>query len=221
MSRTEIGVSGVGNNPNKIMFYLGMLFVVIGVMVGLGALVGALSGGYLEFGLFGLPFLVIFGGVGGFFAKIGYDGMHAGDDILEQGASYLGKIFDYEPDYQVTMNGEPCITLVVRYFMNGQIREARVNTGDVNVARYPRGATVAIKLLNGRAAIVPGSITDMTIERENDLMNPDIDPSGVMSSVGVSCPNCGANIVVPRGMSRFCPYCDSKVSVGPDGALLA
>ena len=105
--------------------------------------------------------------------------------------------------------------------MNGQICVARVNTGEVNRARYPRGATVAIKLLNNVAAIVPGSVSNMVIERENDLMNPDFDPSGMASSVGVSCPNCGANIIVPLGMSRFCPYCDSKVSVSPEGVLRA
>ena len=215
--RSELSASGPGSNPGKIMFYLGMLFVVVGAVIGIGSFVT----GILEAVLFGLMFVVMFCGIGGFFAKIGYDSMHASDDVLEQGAAYLGKIFDYEPDYQITMNGEPCITLVVRYFMNGQIREARVNTGEVNASRYPRGATVAIKILNGVAAIVPGSVSDMSIERENDLLNPDFDPSGMSSSVGVSCPHCGANIVVPLGMSRYCPYCDSKVSVSADGVLRA
>ena len=219
--RSELSASGPGANPGKIMFYLGMLFVVIGAIVGIGMLAGALSAGVFEMVFFGLFFAAMFCGIGGFFAKMGYDNMHASDDVLEQGAAYLGKIFDYEPDYQITMNGEPCITLVVRYFMNGQIREARVNTGEVNVARYPRGATVAIKVLNDMAAIVPGSVSSVSIERESDLMNPDFDPSGMASSVGVSCPNCGANIVVPLGMSRICPYCDSKVSVAPDGTLRA
>ena len=219
--RLESSVTGGGSNPGKIMFYLGLLFVVIGAMVGLGGVFGAFAMGDPGAALFGLFFVVMFCGIGGFFAKMGYDTMHASDDVLAEGAAYLGKIFDYEPDYQILMNGQPCITLVVRYFMNGQIREARVNTGEVTVARYPRGATVAIRVLNDMAAIVPGSVSNTTIERENDLMNPDFDPSGMASSIGVSCPNCGANIVVPLGMSRFCPYCDTKVSVSPDGRLLA
>ena len=143
--------------------------------------------------------------------------MHETDAVLQQGASYLGKIYDYEPDYRVTMNGQPCITLVVRYLMSGQVREARVTTGESNVANYPRGATVSIKVHDGVAALVPGSVCDLHIEQEDDLMNPDFDPSGMMSSIGVSCPNCGANITVPLGMSRFCPYCNSKVSVSVDG----
>ena len=219
--RMSTTVTGGGTNPGKIMFYLGMLFVVIGAMVGLGGVFGAFATGEPGAALFGLFFVVMFCGIGGFFAKMGYDTMHASDDVLADGAAYLGKIFDYEPDYQILMNGQPCITLVVRYFMNGQIREARVNTGEVTAARYPRGATVAIRVLNDMAAIVPGSVSNTTIERENDLMNPDFDPSGMASSIGVSCPSCGANIVVPLGMSRFCPYCDTKVSVTSDGRLLA
>ena len=220
MTRMEIGTSGVGTNPGKIMFYMGMLFVVIGALVGGGGLVGSVSAGEPGALFFGVVFVAMFCGIGGFFAKIGYDQMHAADDVLEQGAAYLGKIFAYEPDYQITMNGQPCITLVVRYLMNGQIREARVNTGEVNAARYPRGATVSIKVLDGRAVLVPGSVSDVRIEQEDDLLNPDFDPSGLMSSIGISCPNCGASITVPYGMSRFCPYCNSKITVDARGELV-
>lgn len=220
MTRMEIGTSGVGTNPGKIMFYMGMLFVVIGALVGGGGLVGSVTAGEPGALFFGVVFVAMFCGIGGFFAKIGYDQMHAADDVLEQGAAYLGKIFAYEPDYQITMNGQPCITLVVRYLMNGQIREARVNTGEVNAARYPRGATVSIKVLDGRAVLVPGSVSDVRIEQEDDLLNPDFDPSGLMSSIGISCPNCGASITVPYGMSRFCPYCNSKITVDARGQLV-
>lgn len=220
MVKMSTTVTGSGSNPGKVMFYMGMLFVVLGLIIGGGGLVAAIGGQFPEMGLFGVLFLAIFCGVGGFFAKIGHDGLHASDEILQQGAVYLGKIFAYEPDYQITMNGQPCITLVVRYLAAGQIREARVNTGDVDRSRYPRGATVSIKIHEGVAALVPGSLSDMRIEQENDLMNPDFDPSGSMSSIGVSCPNCGANIAVPIGMARFCPYCDTKVSVTADRRVI-
>ena len=220
MTRMQVGVSGAGANPGKIMFYMGMLFVVIGAIVGIGCLVGTISAGRSEGVFFGLFFMAMFCGIGGFFAKLGHDQTHASDGILEQGAAYLGKIFAHEPDYRITMNGQPCITLVVRFLMNGQIREARVNTGEVDGARFPRGATVSIKLLDNQAALVPGSVSDLRIERENDLLNPDFDPSGMMSSIGVSCPNCGANITVPYGMSRFCLYCNSKITVDLQGNLV-
>lgn len=220
MQKTSLTVSGSGNNPGKIMFYMGMLFVVLGVLIGGGGLVGAIVAPMPEFSLFGILFIAVFCGVGGLFAKTGYDSMHASDEVLREGAAYMGKIYSYEPDYQILMNDQPCITLVVRYLKNGQICEARVNTGEVDSSRYPRGATVSIKIHDGVAALVPGSISDMRIEQEDDLMNPDFDPSGAMSSIGVSCPNCGANIVVPLGMSRFCPYCNSKVSVTTDGRIV-
>ncbi len=219
MTRTSLEVSGPAGSPMKIMFYLGILFVVLGAIIGLSGVAMSASLHEPEMMLFGVLFVAIFCGVGGFFAKIGHDGMHETDAVLQQGASYLGKIYDYEPDYRVTMNGQPCITLVVRYLMSGQVREARVTTGESNVANYPRGATVSIKVHDGVAALVPGSVCDLHIEQEDDLMNPDFDPSGMMSSIGASCPNCGANITVPLGMSRFCPYCNSKVSVSVDGKL--
>ena len=217
MTRMEVSTTGLGANPGKIMYYLGMLFVVLGVLIGGGGLAAALGTREPGAPFFGLIFVATFCGIGGFFAKIGHDQMHASDAVLAEGAAYLGKIFDYEPDYQILMNDQPCITLVVRYLKNGQVCEARVNTGDVNAARYPRGATVGIRLLNGQAALVPGSVSDTRIEQEDELMNPDFDPSGMSSSVGVSCPNCGANITIPLGMSRFCPYCNSKVSVDAAG----
>jgi len=213
-------VTGQGANPGKIMFYLGMLFVVLGAVIGAGGVIVAVAYGEVGAVLFSVLFVAIFCGIGGLFAKLGHDNMHASDEILEEGASYLGKIFNYEPDHQILMNGQPCITLVVRYLMMGEIHEARVNTGEVDAARYPIGATVSIKVLEGTAALVPGSVCDMRIEREDDLMNPDFDPLGVHSSIGVSCPNCGANIAVPLGMSRFCPYCNTKISVSADGRLI-
>ena len=204
MVKMELKSSGPWSNPNRIMFYLGMLFVVLGALTGgIGVVIAALTheAGML---IFGVMFLAIFGGIGGFFALIGYKNLHVHDEVLEQGVVYLGKIFDLEPDYEVLMNGQPCITLVVRFLMRGQIREARVNTGDADVSFYPIGATVAISIH----------------ERESDLMNPDFDPSGVESSLGVTCPNCGANVAVPVGMSRFCPYCDTKLTLTDEGELV-
>lgn len=218
--RMSTTASGPGNNPGKLMFYMGILFVFLGALIGIGGVIGAFVSGELWLIFFGIFFIAMFCGIGGFFAKIGHDNLHASDAVLSEGAAYLGKIFAYEPDYQITMNGQPCITLVVRYLMSGQIREARVNTGDVDASRYPRGATVSIKVRDGVAALVPGSVSNMRIEQENDLMNPDFDASGTASSIGVSCPNCGANITVPLGMSRFCPYCDSKVSATADGRVI-
>ncbi len=220
MARLNVSATSSGSSPIKIMYYLGVLFVVIGAAIGVGGIAIAFLTGEFELGVFAGFFLVMFCGVGGFFAKIGHETLHSADEVLKEGAAYLGKIFAYEPDNQITMNGQPCITLVIRYLKLGEISEARVNTGSVDAASYPIGATVSIKVHEGVAALIPGSVCDTHIERENDLMNPDFDPLGVQSSIGVSCPNCGANITVPFDMSRFCPYCDTKVSVTSTGQMI-
>lgn len=219
--QVRLNASGGSGNPGKVMYYLGMSFVIIGAVIGVAAIVIGISVGSLEIIGFVAVFVAMFCGIGGLFAKLGHDALHTGDEVLERGATYMGKINAHEPDYTVTMNGMPCITLVVRYLAMGQIREARVATGESDVTLFPRGATVSIKIDNGLAALVPGSVSNMPLEQEDDLMNPDFDPGNTASSVGVSCPNCGANIAVPLGMSRFCPYCNTKISVDENGRLVA
>lgn len=208
-------------NPNKLMKWLGLLFVVIGVVVFVGAIVMSASFGDWSSILFGVFFLVIFGGIGGFFAGIGIKNLHSDDKVLEEGAEFSGKIFRYQGDHSVTMNGQPLLVLVVRYYdHDGIIREAEVKTGTVDDTAYPIGATVGIKLWNGTAALVKGSVSDKMLPGEADLMNPDFDPKGIRSSLGVSCPGCGAPNNVPYGMSRFCPYCGRKISIDQDGKII-
>ena len=62
--KTSLEVSGSAGNPMKIMFYLGILFVVLGAIIGLGGL--AMSAAMHEPGmsLFGVLFVAIFCGVG-------------------------------------------------------------------------------------------------------------------------------------------------------------
>lgn len=199
---------------------IGILFVLIGISVGLLLMVGPLS----EVGepaiMMGPFFLIIFGGIGGLFTYLGFHMDSRERKILKDGAVYLGKIMDHRADRRVMINGAPALALAVRYFRNGEICEAVVNTGDADRAAYPIGSTVSISILNGSAALVPGSVSQMHIEREEDLLNPDFDPNTNVSSIGVKCPNCGANIMVPYGMSRICPYCDSKITVSADGKIV-
>ena len=217
-TNTTVSASA-GSNPNKIMFYLGMLFVIIAAFI-LVVMIGiSIATGQVTPAAFGGLFAAIFGGIGGLFAFLGHKGMHGKDGILEEGAAYYGKIFGFDSDYSVLMNGRPMIILVVRYMDQGQIRETRLTTGEIDPSLFPRGATVAFKMLNGQAALVPGSVSMMKLEREEDILNPDFDPTGAASSAGVDCPNCGANITVPYGMSRICPYCSTKVSLSLDGKV--
>jgi hypothetical protein len=208
-------------NPNNIMKWLGILFVIIGIVVFVIAVamrsVFDLQGSVL----FGVFFLAIFGGVGGFFAKIGITNLRSDDKVLEEGETYLGKIFRYEADHSVTMNGKPLLVLVIRYYdHDGVIRETSAKTGSIDETAYPIGATITFKMWNGTAALVKGSVNDTLIAGEENLMNPDFDPKGIHSSVSVNCPGCGAPTNVPIGMSKFCMYCGRKLSVDQDGKLI-
>lgn len=208
-------------DPNKIMKWLGLLFVAIGIVVFVISI--AVRSVFFAHGsiLFGLFFLVIFGGIGGFFAKMGISNLHRDDKVLEEGETFSGKIFRYGADHSVTMNGQPLLVLVLRYFdHDGVIREAEVKTGTIDETAYPIGATVTFKLHNGTAALVKGSVTNAVLSGEESLMNPDFDPKGIHSSVNVICPGCGAPVNVPLGMSQFCPYCGRKLSLDQDGNLI-
>ena len=95
--------------------------------------------------------------------------------------------------------------------------QAVVRTGQTDTVELPRGATVTISIHNGEAALVPGSVSDVRLPDEENLMNPDFDPENTHSSIGISCPSCGATLTVPVGMSAICPYCGRKVRIDGNG----
>ena len=204
----------------KIFKYIGILFVVIGLVAGTGIIACSLGIQNKE-GIFaGLFFLAMFCGIGGLFAVIGFNMEKEEKQVLENGSSYLGKILDYRQDRRILINGAPALALVVRYFQSGEIRETVINTGETNPSMYPLGSTVEFRLYNGKAALVPGSVSRRHLDREDDLLNPDYNPNVNVSSIGIKCPNCGANITVPYGMSRICPYCSSKITVDKEGRVV-
>ena len=204
---------------NRFLKYFGLLFVMIGVVIGGFMTVSSILTGSLSMIFMGLSFLVLFGGIGGFFAWYGISAIKRDEKIAAEGVAIMGKIFDYVPDYQMTLNGQPSLSIVVRYKKDGLIRESIVRTGYTDTAAIPRGATVTISILNGEAAFVPGSVSDVKLPDEENLLNPDIDPEKIESSIGASCPACGATLIVPIGMSAICPYCGRKVVVGKDGSI--
>ena len=84
----------------SIFKFIGILFVIIGIVVGIAVMAGGrVMGTNGETVLFGLLFLVIFGGIGGFFAVLGFR-MDAEDrKILREGDVYMGKILAGSPRY--------------------------------------------------------------------------------------------------------------------------
>ena len=204
---------------NKFLKVFGLLFVVIGAVVGILFISLSIVTRSYPMIFMGVMFPLVFCGVGGFFAWIGMSALKREEKIAEEGVAIMGKIFDYVPDYQMTMNGQPTLSLIVRYKKDGLIKQAVVRTGYTDTASIPRGATVTISLLNGEAALVPGSISDVKLPDEENLLNPDIDPEKIQTSIGASCPACGATLIVPVGMSAICPYCGRKVVAGTDGSI--
>ena len=79
------------------MKWLGILFVVIGIVVFVIAVAVRLMFYIHGSILFGIFFLAIFGGIGGFFAKLGSSNLHSDDKVLEDGETYLGKSSDMMP----------------------------------------------------------------------------------------------------------------------------
>ena len=173
---------------NKFMQAFGLLFVAIGTVVGLGFAVSGVVAGMGSLVFMGVCFLVLFCGIGGFFAWTGINNMNRERKINEKGYAVMGKIFDYVPDNQMTLNGQPTLSLIVRYKEDGIIKQAVVRTGQVDTAAFPRGATVTISLFEGEAALVPGSVSDVRLPDEENLLNPDIDPEKIHSSIGADGP---------------------------------
>ena len=154
---------------STILKAIGLLFVFIGAVTGAVLLASRPSFGPAGSGIaFALFFMAMFCGIGGFFAFIGFRMDGADRKILKNGDVYLGKIQDHRPDYRVTINEAPAISLVVRYFRRGEICEAVVNTGEADPARYPVGSTVSVSIYQNRAALVPGSVNDSKVSVSAD-----------------------------------------------------
>ena len=197
----------------KFLFVFGMLFVVLGIIFGALFIIPAIIRSSPGSVIFGVAFLAIFSGVGGFFAWAGRNMLSAEKNIIENGYVIKGKIFDYAPDSSLTMNGSPVISLRVRYFDKDEIHEVLVPTGRPDTWLFPRGKTVSVSILDGAAALIDNSVSDEKLAGEDLLMNPDMNYSeSGLSTKGKKCPSCGSNLFIPQGMSVICPYCGRKVS---------
>ena len=186
---------------NKFLKSFGLMFVFIGAMIGLGLTVSGIVAKMGTLILIGMCFIALFCGIGGFFALTGINNLKR----------------EHVYDHQMNFNDQPTVSLIVRYKENGIIKQAVVRTGLTDTAEFPRGATVTISIHNGEAALIPGSVSDERLPDEENLMNPDFDPENIHSSIGASCPACGANLMVPIGMSVVCPYCGRKVRADKAG----
>lgn len=192
----------------------------MGLLLGIGFIAGSIMTHEGTLIFIGVMFLAIFCGVGGLLAWLGISAERRAEKIVESGTAYMGKIYDYVEDHEYIVNGQPTLSVIVRYMKDGVVKQAVARTGQPDTAQYPRGATVSISILNGEAAIIPGSVSNAVIPDEALLMDRDIDAEKLSTSIGAACPNCGATLMVPVGMSTVCPYCGRKIKAAEDGSVI-
>lgn len=79
-------------------------------------------------------------------------------DIVARGIRYTGRITDYADGIGVIVNGVPPLDLIIEVQVDGGPCPFRVASGGYSEYKFPIGATVDIAVLDGEAAMVPGSV---------------------------------------------------------------
>ncbi len=200
-------------NEGKFMIPFGSIFVACGIFI----MCLAFSDSVKE--QTSPLILIIFGGV--FFAAGmavvigGIKSVKTGMDTLKFGKRYTGKIFRYESDPNIRINGYPAIILVVRFFEEtnsviGNIREVWIKTGGTNTKKYAIGNTIEIAV-NGNDA----QMISKTYKAIKDSYLPG--QERLMSQMEIS-----TRLDAPQAQSAIPEYnYNSNVSAGayPTGAI--
>ena len=136
--------------------------------------------------------------------------------FLKEGISYYGKIVSYQPNSSVRINGEPLLYLEIRYFDRyGRISSASVSTGTGSKFGFNLGETVQIAELNGETILISERSQNIRIQGEDTLImsyNSRAQNIDQLRPESYVCPHCGANLMIVRGRTVKCPYCDSFVT---------
>lgn len=136
--------------------------------------------------------------------------------FLKEGISYYGKIVSYQTDPSVHINGSPLLYLEVRYFDRyGRISNVSVSTGSGSKAGFNLGETVQIAELNGESILISDRSQNIRIQGEDTLImtyNSGAQSIDQLRPESYFCPHCGANLMIVRGQTVKCPYCDSFVT---------
>ena len=173
---------------NKLSFTIvfGSFFAFTGLVAMTSCLMA--SNGQTEAIIFGLVFGGAFIVIGVAVASIGLRAQMRIARARKNGTHYLAKIWEYDADYRVTINGMPTLVLVIRFFDSSDtIRQERVETGGVSGAKYPLGNTVEVSEYEGRLYLLSKKAVNEKIPREHELMNAYVQsfPPGVgMTAAG-------------------------------------
>lgn len=204
----------------KFFKWFGTVFMCIGIVVTAGMILGGIFSQTYDLVFFALIWGAVFIGVGALFRTIGAHHEKNQNKILDNGKSYQGIIYRYDTDKSVLINGAYPISVVVRYMADGMVREAVVPTMDTNGQSYPLGYAATIKILDGKAAIVPGSVQIATLPEQESLLDSSAVLVQTAPRIGVTCPHCGASVTVPLGGSAVCQFCDSRIRVDEKGNII-
>lgn len=204
----------------KLLKWLGAFFMGIGVIATAGMIVGGLFSKTYDLILFALIWGAIFIGIGSLFYFVGGAHDKAKNNILEEGKSYQGIIYRHDQNRSIQINGDFPISVVVRYMAGGVVKEAVVPTMDTSPLNYPIGYEATIRIHDGKAAIVPGTVKLASLPDKDVLLDPSAITIQAAPKIGITCPHCGASINVPLGGWATCEFCNARINVDKDGHII-
>ena len=183
--------------------------------------------------------------VGGIFALVGIGIIVTGVRKMikvikakKEGEHYSAKIVAHEPDYSIRVNGQPAISLVVR-FKDSQkrLRQEIIKTGSTKWKQFQVGATVEIAEYDSEVYVISKKAEMVTIPEQDEIMAPNaavISLTGFTASAFPAADPAGANVsasaapgaapAVPIGMagamSVACPGCGAVSMVMPGTTIV-
>lgn len=163
-----------------------------------------------------IPMACIFIGLGGVFVWIGISHDIKKKKYLKNGISYYAKIVAFEENHNIMINGRPIVYVEVRYYdRSGKIESAMLSTGSGSRSGFNLGETVQIAVYNGKAILVSEKSQNIRLQGEENLImsyNAGAQNIAQLRPENYYCPHCGANLMISRGQTVKCPYCDSFVT---------
>ena len=200
------------NSISKFLIAFGTFWLIICATASVPLIISSEAQEITEIALFLIPFSLI----GIAFLYIGLNQVQKRKKILANGTHYYGKIVAFNTDSSVRINEKPLLYLEVRYFdKNNTICNVSVST-DSGVAKgYNLGETVHICDYNGKIILAEYRSVNTTIPGEEQLIlsyNSRAKSIDQLRPESYYCPHCGANLMIVRGQTVKCPYCDSFVT---------
>ena len=140
----------------------------------------------------------------------------------KEGEHYSAKIVAHEPDYSIRVNGQPAISLVVR-FKDSQkrLRQEVIKTGSTKWRQFQVGATVEIAEYDSELYVISKNAEMVTIPEQDEIMAPN---AAVISLTGFTASafpaaNAGAIGMSPAAASAAAPGAAPMAPMGMAGAM--